>query len=85
MQKYELTVLLDSKATNSKKKAVNETIEKIVAISDGKVGKVEDWGAKAAGIHLHFPLELTGEGAKALLAKVALEKDIKKYLLIKID
>lgn len=84
MQKYELTILMDSKATTSKKKTLSETIEKVVDISKGKVGKIEDWGVKEAGIYLHFPLELTGQGAKALLAKVAVEKDIKKYLLIKL-
>lgn len=83
MQKYELTIVLDPKATVSQKKTVSEMVEKVVAISMGKVGKIEDWGAKAAGIYLHFPLELTGQGAKALLAKVAVEKDIKKHLLMK--
>lgn len=83
MQKYELTIVLDAKASASKKKAVSESIDKIVNISKGKVGKSEDWGLKEAGIYLHFPLELTGEGAKALLSKVALENEIKKYLLIK--
>ena len=83
MQKYELTIVLDPKATASKKKAASEMVEKVVAISKGKVGKIEDWSAKAAGIYLHFPLELTGQGAKGLLAKVAVENDIKKYLLMK--
>lgn len=84
MQKYELTIVLDSKTTTSKKKTLSETIGKVVDISKGKLGKTEDWGVKEAGIYLHFPLELTGQGAKALLAKVAVEKDIKRYLLMKV-
>lgn len=44
MNKYELTVVLDPKATVAKKKKVIETIEKIISLLKGKLGKVEDWG-----------------------------------------
>jgi len=50
VEKYELTIVLDSKATAAKKKKVTETIEKIVALLKGKLGKVEDWGVKENGL-----------------------------------
>ena len=42
MPKYELTLVLDLKATPAKKKAVGETIEKIIKMGKGKVEKTED-------------------------------------------
>ena len=91
MQKYELTLVLDGKASAAKKKAATELIEKVVAISKGKVGKAEDWGVKdlaykigksTAGVYLHFPLELTSGSVKDLTAKIRANEDIIRYLLI---
>ena len=83
MSKYELTVVLDGKATAAKKKKVIETIEKIVALAKGKSGKVEDWGVKEAGLYLFFPLETPKSSVKMISTKVSQEDDIKKYLLIR--
>ncbi len=83
MKKYELTTVLDKKATSAKKKKIEETIEKMVAVFKGKIGKVEDWGEKEAGVFLFFPLELEPEGAKEMTIKLGQEKEILKYLLIR--
>lgn len=94
MKKYELTVVLDGKASVSKKKSVQELIEKVVAITKGKVAKVEDWGTKdlaykigkrATGVYLHFPLELETSSVKDLTAKVRANEDVIRYLLIARD
>jgi small subunit ribosomal protein S6 len=92
MQKYELTIVLDGKATTAKQKAVKETIEKIVKILNGKIGAVEDWGEKqlaykigksTTGIFIHFPLELETEFTKDLSTKLTMEGEIIRYLLIR--
>lgn len=83
MKNYELSLVLDSKATAAKKKAISEKLEKMVSTFKGKVGKVEDFGEKAYGIVLLFPLELTAEAAKTILTKIRLDEEIKKSLLIR--
>ena len=91
MRKYELTVVLDGKATPAKKKSVTELVEKVVTINKGKVGKVEDLGTKdlaykigksATGVYLYFPLELEARSAKDVTAKLRTNEDIIRYLLI---
>jgi small subunit ribosomal protein S6 len=92
MNKYELTIVLDGKATAAKKKAAVEKIQKIITTFKGKVEKVDDWGKKElaykigksdSGVFLLFSLELSGEGAKALPNKLKLEEEIIRYLLVK--
>lgn len=92
MQKYELTVVLDGKASAAKKKAVTESIEKIVELGKGKPNKVNEWGVRdlaykigksTSGVYLHFPLELETEVAKNLLAKIRANEDIIRHLLVK--
>ena len=46
MNKYELTVILEGKATGAKKKSVLETLEKSIKMLEGKIEKAEDWGVK---------------------------------------
>ena len=86
-----MTIVLPGSATAAKKKSVQERIEKLITGAKGKVGKVEDWGKRQlayeiakndAGIFLHFPLELEGEAAKGLDAKLNLEEDVIRYLLV---
>lgn len=83
MEKYELTIVLDAKATAAKKKKVTETIEKIVTLLKGKLGKAEDWGVKENGLYLFFPLEIEKSSVKMIATKVGQESEIKKYLLIR--
>jgi len=92
MQKYELTLVLDGKASAAKKKAVTESIEKIVALGKGKMDKVNEWGVRdlaykmgksTSGVYLHFPLELETEVAQNLLGKIRANEDIIRYLLVR--
>lgn len=92
MRKYELTIVLDGKATAAKKKSVREAMEKTVGLLKGKVGTVIDWGEKElagrigkseTGIFVLFPLEMTPDSAKKLAEKIKTEDDIIRYLLIR--
>jgi small subunit ribosomal protein S6 len=101
MNKYELTIVLDGKATAAKKKSIQGLVEKIVELSKGKIGKVEDWGVKdlayklgkpaspagrsTTGVYLHFPLELETEAVKNLASKIKVEAEILRYLLVRKD
>lgn len=83
MPKYELTLVLDSKATVAKKKKITETIEKIVTLLKGKIGKVEDWGVKENGLYLFFPLETPKSSVKMITTKIGQESEVLRYLLIR--
>lgn len=94
MRNYELTIVLDGKATSAKKKTIQTLVEKIVELGKGKIGKVEDWGVKdlayklgksTTGVYLFFPLELEPETVKNLASKVKVESEILRYLLIRKD
>jgi small subunit ribosomal protein S6 len=94
MREYELTIILDGKATSAKKKTIQSLVEKIVSLGKGKVGKVEDWGVKdlmyeigksKTGVYLFFPLELEAEAVKNLSSKIKVEKDVLRYLLVRKD
>ena len=92
MRNYELTVVMDGKATPAKKKAFQTKIEKLIETFEGKIGKVEDWGEKTlsykinkstSGIFLHLQLELDGESAKGLKIKLEQEDEIIRFLLVR--
>ena len=93
MQKYELTIVMDAKATVSKRKTVRESLEATVVLLKGKVGTVLDWGekqlaykmnAKSEGYFIHLPLELSPDSAKKLTEKIKTEDAIIRYLLVRI-
>lgn len=93
MRNYELTLVLEGKATAAKKKAVQTSMEKIVSILKGKVVKFEDWGTKelaspivknTSGNFLHFKLELDSLSAKQLTAKLRSEEAVLRHLLIRV-
>lgn len=93
MKNYELTLVLDGKTSSAKKKATQETIEKIVTTLKGKVAKFEDWGNKdlafqigksTSGIFLHFKLELDGTAAKQLIVKLRSEEEVLRSLLVRV-
>ncbi len=94
MNNYELTIVIDGKATTAKKKTITDKLEKSITALKGKVGKVRDMGTRdlaykikksETGAFLVYPLELSGEGAKSVNDKLRLEEDIIRYLLISID
>ncbi len=92
MNKYELVVVLPGDATVAKKKAVGESLEKLVKILKGKIEKVIDWGKKdlayeieknTSGVFLIFELELSPEAVRAMPDKLRLNEQIIRYLLVK--
>ncbi len=92
MSQYELTLVLDGKTTGAKKKTVQETIERFVTVFKGKIVKFEDWGTKnlafkikksQTGVFLHFILELDGGSARQLVAKLKMEDEIIRHLLVR--
>ena len=92
MNKYELTIVLDGKATKAQITEKKEFIEKLVKISEGKVLKNEDWGIKnleykiknsTSGFFAYFEIEVTPASIKDINEKLRLEEGIIRYLLIK--
>jgi len=94
MNRYELTLILEGKASVAKKKKLIDKIEKIIKELRGKIVGHEDWGEKEfrypikkkdTGIYLFFELELESKAAKDLLPKLKLEEEILRYLLVRKD
>ena len=92
MNTYELTLVLPQNTTAAKKKAVGDTIDKIVKMNKGEVKKTEDWGEKdlaypieknTAGTFMHFELELETQSVKALSDKLRMEEGIIRNLLVR--
>jgi small subunit ribosomal protein S6 len=94
MNKYELTIVLDGKATPAKRKSVRASVEKVISSLKGKIGTVEDWGERPlaykigkaeAGNLLFFPLELDANAAKALPARLKQQEEVLRYLFLRKD
>lgn len=94
MTKYELTIVLDGKATSAQKKAKVSFLESLIKINDGKITKSDDWGVKdlsykiaksLTGAFLYFELTLDPSKVKEVSEKVKLEDGILRYLLVKQD
>mgnify|MGYP001605315912 CR=1 FL=1 len=92
MRNYGLTAVLAGKATPAKKKSVQTKLEKLIAFSKGKVGKIDDWGRidfaypiakNGSGHFLHFHLELEPAKTKELDSKLKLEEEIIRYLIVR--
>ena len=91
MKTYELTVVLDGKASATKKKAVETLVEKTVSLTKGKIASTEEWGVKdlaykiqksPTGLFLHFVIELEAEEVKNLSNKLRASDDVIRYLVI---
>ena len=89
---YELTIVLDGKATAAKKKAVIELIEKLVKVVSGKIIKKDDWGVKDfaypigkinSGYYMFFELELETDKVKDINQKLVIEEDVLRFLIVK--
>ena len=92
MDIYELTVVIDGKATSAKKKAMVGLVEKIIKVVDGKVIKKDDWGVKDfaypiekinSGNYIYFELELDTDKVKDINQKLVIEEDILRFLIVK--
>lgn len=94
MNKYELTLILDGKATAAKKKSVLESLEKTIKLLEGKVEKAEDWGVKEMfheikkvkeGLYLHIPFEMIAKNIKSFEVKLKAVDDILRYLVVNVE
>lgn len=94
MNKYELTLILDSKATAAKKKSVLESLEKTIKMLEGKIEKAEDWGVKELfheikkvkeGLYLHMSFELPAKSIKPFEIKLKAEENILRYLIVRTE
>jgi small subunit ribosomal protein S6 len=92
MAKYELTVLVDGKATAAKVKSTTEKLEKAVKEIGGKVDKSDNWGKmdlayklgkSDTGVYLFFEIELEGNKVKSLSNKLATDDSLLRYLVVK--
>ncbi len=92
MHNYELTVVLDGKATAAKKTAVTKTIEKVIELGKGKLGKVSEWGVKdlaykigknTTGSYIFFTLSIEPSFVKQLDNKLKMEENIIRFLVVK--
>lgn len=89
---YELAIVMPGGTTAAQKKSMQETIEKMVKVNEGKILEVDDWGktdlayqikGNDAGYFMIFTLELNQHSAKAFLEKIRLEEGIIRHLFIK--
>lgn len=94
MNKYELTLVVESKGGSAKKKKVTDTLEKLLKILNGKIVESKDWGVKDlayklgksdTAAFLYFELEMEAAGVKALNEKLRTDPDLLRFLLIRKD
>lgn len=90
MSKYVLTVVLPNKGETVDK--FSERLEKTVKVLKGKVLKTESLGKKqlayqidkqSEGVFGELTLEMTSEGMLELQKKLAVDKAMLRYLLLK--
>jgi small subunit ribosomal protein S6 len=89
---YELTIVLDGKATAAKKTAVTKAIEKALEMGKGKMGEISDWGVKdlfyqirksKTGLFLHMPVTMEASYVKQLDNKLKMEENVIRYLIVR--
>lgn len=90
--KYELTALLEGKASSAKKKKFSENIEKMISSLSGKIVKSKEWGVldlaypikkSENALYLFWELELPANKVKSLRDRLKLEEDVLRYLLVR--
>lgn len=92
MNNYELTIILDGKATPAKVKAFNTKLGKVITLLDGKMVETKEWGKKDlaykikksdTGFYLFGKLELLPGNVKKLSDKLRVDEEVLRYLLVK--
>lgn len=93
MNKYELTVVLEPKASSAKRKKVTEVVEKVLSLFSGKITETKEWGVKElayklgkneSGFYIFMELEMDAKGVKVLNDKLKNDPEILRFLVIKI-
>lgn len=88
---YELTIVTDGEASANKVKSVDKDINELVKVLGGKVIDTDKWGKKdlvykigksTTGNFTLYSLELNAEATKELPAKLNLNEDVIRYLLV---
>ncbi len=94
MNKYELTLVLNSDLTSENQKKVLAKIGKLITDFKGKAGKTKEWGKKqlaypikkkTVGIFQLMNIDLPPEAIKDLDQKLRLEDNLLRFLIVKID
>jgi ribosomal protein S6 len=92
MNTYELTIVIPGTASPQKKKAAQDTLDKLIKVNKGTVKNVSDMGKielaypiakNESGQFFLYDVELEAEGAKALNNRLRAEDEFIRYLLVK--
>lgn len=91
MRKYELVIILDSDMGEDERKKITTRVEKIVADSQGKLEKVDEWGKREfayqfnklmSGFYYFFLFSTDPDQLPIINRKMRLEEKVIRYLLV---
>ena len=94
MNFYEHTIIARQDTSPSQLKQLQEKYTTLVSKNDGKVVKTENWGLlnlsylikkNKKGNYIHFKIEGTGEIIKELEKNEKIDKNLLKYLSVKVQ
>lgn len=93
MNSYYLTLVLKPDIEEKERKSLLDILVKRLVGEDGKVEKMDLWGAKdlaypikrqTKGFYAHYQIQADPKNAKGLDKTLKLEEDILRYLLVRI-
>ena len=93
MNLYEHTIVLRQDITSSQIKQLTEKYSKLIEKNDGNIVKTENWGLlnlayiikkNKKGNYLHFKIEGNGKIIKELEKNESIDKNLLKYMTIKV-
>ena len=93
MNYYEHTLIARQDVSPSQIKQIHEKYSKIIESNDGNILKFESWGLmhlsylikkNKKGNYLHFKLEGTGKTIKELEKTEKIDKNLLRYLTVKV-
>ena len=93
MNLYEHTIVLRQDASSSQIKQLTEKYLKLIEKNDGNIVKTENWGLlnlayiikkNKKGNYLHFKIEGNGKIIKELEKNESIDKNLLKYMTIKV-
>ena len=93
MNLYEHTIVLRQDISSSQIKQLTEKYSKLIEKNDGNIVKTENWGLlnlayiikkNKKGNYLHFKIEGSGKIIKELEKNESIDKNLLKYMTIKV-
>ena len=93
MNLYEHTIVLRQDTSSSQIKQLTEKYSKLIEKNDGNIVKTENWGLlnlayiikkNKKGNYLHFKIEGNGKIVKELEKNESIDKNLLKYMTIKV-